>query len=278
MSEPATIATNVLYCGDCLELMAELPARSVDLVIGSPPYAGKGERYGNSKPWPMREWVDWMAEVTAEAVRVSRNVVVWVVNGFVRDGQYQPACECLVAECFANGLISERPAIWHKNAPPNRKDWFGNDWEFCLAFRPPDSTRHFNYEAIGTPPKYKTGGRFRQRTTTGKRRLGNKYPTNKLTRPCDVLRVTVGGGHLGSKLAHDNEAPFPEGIVEPFALTCCPPGGVMLDPFCGSGTSLAVAERTGRLWIGMDCRESQVELSRRRIQEVRQQMLEAQSA
>lgn len=265
--------------GNCIELMAKMKPGSVDLVIGSPPYAEKGFRYGGKNTrWPTDEWMDWMATVTHHAVRVSRNVVIWVVNGSVRDGAYLPACEGLAYLCYLQGIICERPAIWHKNAPPNRKDWFGNDWEYCLAFRPKNSTRYFDYEQIAAPPKYKAGGRFRQRTTTGERRLGNEYPKGKLARPRDVFRVTVGGGHLGSKLAHENEAPFPEALVEPFIKVLCPPDGEVLDPFCGSGTTLAVAERLGRKWIGMDNRQSQVELSQRRIEEVRQKMKESDHA
>jgi DNA modification methylase len=261
---------NTIHLGDCLQFLCRMPTASVDLVIGSPPYAEKGERYGKTKPWPTDEWVGWMLQATVQATRVTRNVVVWVVNGAVRDGRYMPACEGLVWKAHEYGLCCERPAIWHKNAPPNRRDWFGNDWEYCLAFRPDESTSYFNWESIAEPPKYKAGGRFRQRTVNGSRRLGNEYPQNKLARPRDVFRVAVGGGHLGSKLAHDNEAPYPEGIVEPFVKVLCPPDGVVLDPFCGSGTTLAVAERLGRKWIGVDCRESQVKLSQRRIEEVRQ--------
>lgn len=261
--------TNELICGDCIEVMSAMKTGSVDLAVGSPPYAHKGKRYGGKGTWPMAEWIDWMTEVTGEAVRVSRNVVVWIVNGSVVDGAYQPAVEGLIWSCFEHGCICERPAIWHKNAPPNRKDWFGNDWEFCIAFRPADSTRYFDASEIATAPKYSSGGDFRQRGTDGKRRKGGKYPKGKLTRPRDVFRVTVGGGHLGSKLAHLSEAPFPEKIVEPFIATCCPRGGIVLDPFVGSGTVPAVAERMGRRWLGIDSRPCQIALSHRRIEEVR---------
>ncbi len=256
-----------LYTGDCLDIMAFMPDKHVDLTIGSPPYAGKGQRYGTKAKWPPEPWIEWMHNVTKQAVRVSSNVVVWIVNGFVKDGHYQPVVEALISDCWRGGLRCERPVIWHKNAPPNRRDWFGNDWEFCIAFRPENSIGYFDHEAIGTPPKFSAGGRFRQRTANGKRRLGNEYPKGKLTRPRDVLRVTVGGGHLGSDLAHLNEAPFPEKIVEPFILTCCRAGKTALDPFVGSGTVPAVAARYGRGYIGIDNRQDQIDLSKRRIAE-----------
>lgn len=74
---------------------------------------------------------------------------------------------------------------------------------------------------------------------------------------------------MGSPLASLTEAPFPESLAEFFVRSFCPPGGVVLDPFCGSGTTLAVAEKCGREWVGMDIRESQIELSKRRIDEVK---------
>lgn len=44
----------------------------------------------------------------------------------------------------------------------------------------------------------------------------------------------------------------PEALLERIILASCPPGGIVLDPFCGSGTALAVACRTGRQTIGID--------------------------
>jgi DNA modification methylase len=75
----------------------------------------------------------------------------------------------------------------------------------------------------------------------------------------------VGGGVMGSSLAHENEAPFPEWLAEFFVRTFCPEGGVVLDPFCGSGTTLAVARQWGRNAVGIDLRESQVALTRERL-------------
>ena len=79
-----------------------------------------------------------------------------------------------------------------------------------------------------------------------------------------MIHRQVGGGFMGSKLAHENEAPFPESLAEFFVLSFCPPGGWCLDPFSGSGTTSAVCRRFGRNCVGIDIRQSQIELSRRR--------------
>jgi len=47
-------------------------------------------------------------------------------------------------------------------------------------------------------------------------------------------------------------ATFPEALIEPCILAGCPVGGRVLDPFIGSGTTGAVAERLGRRWVGVD--------------------------
>lgn len=47
-------------------------------------------------------------------------------------------------------------------------------------------------------------------------------------------------------------ATFPEALVEPCLLAGCPAGGLVLDPFLGSGTVGVVAERTSRRWVGVD--------------------------
>jgi len=80
----------------------------------------------------------------------------------------------------------------------------------------------------------------------------------------DVRSGLAAHGFIGSPLAHDNEAPFPEWLAEFFIRTFCPEGGIVLDPFCGSGTTLAVAQKWGRHSIGIDLRRSQVELSKAR--------------
>lgn len=91
------------------------------------------------------------------------------------------------------------------------------------------------------------------------------YAPPAIANPGNVIKLNVGGGHLGWDRAHENEAPFPEALAEFFVRSFCPPGGTVLDPHCGSGTTCAVALKLGRNAIGIDVRESQVELTKRRI-------------
>ena len=94
------------------------------------------------------------------------------------------------------------------------------------------------------------------------------YNPPVLANPGNLIKLKVGGGLMGSAIAHENEAPFPNALAEFFIRSFCPAGGTVLDPFCGSGTTLAVAAQHGRNAIGIDVRESQVELTKRRVAEV----------
>jgi DNA modification methylase len=61
-------------------------------------------------------------------------------------------------------------------------------------------------------------------------------------------------------------ATFPRALVEPCIKAGCPPGGVVLDPFMGSGTAGVVALSLGRLFIGIDIKAHYCEMAARRIQ------------
>lgn len=135
------------------------------------------------------------------------------------------------------------------------------------------------YQFGGTPSKSSGSGRkkngsFKQtkvqtrRKANGDRVRDGVYEQPVLANPGNVIACKVGGGLMGSKLAHENEAPFPETLANFFIRSFCPPNGVVLDCFGGSGTTGAVALKSGRRAILIDCRESQIDLMNRRVREV----------
>ena len=76
---------------------------------------------------------------------------------------------------------------------------------------------------------------------------------------------------MGSQLAHNSEAPFPEKLAETFIRSFCKPDGVVLDCFAGSGTTAAVAKRFGRNSISIDVRDCEAAgqmLITKRLEEV----------
>lgn len=313
--------------GDYLLIRADagrlpLPDRSVDLVLGSPPYADArlylegGKDLGIARG--CREWVEWMLGVTAEAQRVSRGPVIWIAAGVTRDRNYWPACEGLMWEWWKRGGECQlyRPCYWHRVGIPGsgHDDWFRHDVEYCMCFKRPGKLPWADNTAMGHPPKWAPGGEMSNRLADGTRvnqwgghpasgrsrtadgemqepgrpshrfSIGNTcrpngaedkgraedrpgYEPPALANPGNLIRSHAGRNHTGHALCHQNEAPFPERVAEWFIRSLCPPGGIALDPFSGSGTTASVAARHGRRAIGADLRQSQCLLGRRRIAE-----------
>lgn len=288
--------------GDCLDIMRDMPSDSIDLVLCSPPYEA-ARTYGIGFNLKGQAWVDWAVERYIECVRVCRGLVAWVVEGQTRRFRWSATPAILMADLHRAGVKLRKPPIFKRVGIPGSggPDWWRNDYEFVVCASKGKLPWSDN-TAMGHPPKFPPGGapthRKQDGTRVGKMRsaarepkavaflngkmpLGSKlhtknngdsmmvqcYTPPKKANPGNVIECNVGGGRMGSALAHENEAPFPEKLAEAFVLSFCPNGGTVLDCFCGSGTTLAVAVRNNRQAIGIDVRESQVELSKRRIEQ-----------
>lgn len=269
--------------GDCIEVMRQLPEQSVDLVFGSPPYCD-ARTYGIDAQRKCVEWVEWMLEVSEVAMRVCRGPVLWVAAGVTRGRCYWPAVEGLMWEWYKRGGEHHlyRPCAWVKNGIPGSggDDWFRADWEYVVCLKRPGKLAWSDNTAMGHVPKYAPGGEMSHRLKNGQRvneprfrlqkdRLNGNHPRHICVKanPGNVIYASVGGGLIGDREAHENEAPFPENLAEFFIRSLCPSGGVVLDPFVGSGTTLKVARRFGRRAIGVDIRESQALLCKRRLRQ-----------
>lgn len=120
---------------------------------------------------------------------------------------------------------------------------------------------------VATVAEHK-GRRVVRGTANGDTQTSDSYKPPVLANPGNVITCKVGGGLMGHDLAHDNEAPFPLTLAEFFVLSFCPPGGIALDPFCGSGTTGHAAILHGQRFVGCDVRQSQVDLTGRRLETV----------
>jgi hypothetical protein len=280
---------------DCLGWFAAQPADSIDLIFGSPPYE-RARLYleGGKDPGVARgtdEWVEWMVKVFKAALRCCRGLVAFVVAGQTRNYSWTASPALLIATLRNEGVVLRCPPVYRRNGIPGSggPDWLRNDYELVVCATRGGKLPWSDNTAMGHEPKYKPGGNPSHRTQDGtrvndlvayatpdernndgphrtRRRKGRVYRPPEMANPGNVIDCgAVGGGNMGDKLAHENEAPFPESLVEFFVKSFCPPGGLVCDPFSGSGTTGAVAVQHGRRFLGCDLRDSQVQLTRRRI-------------
>lgn len=264
---------------DCLRFLRAQPAGSIDLVFGSPPYEDC-RTYGIDFRLKGQAWVDWMVEVFIAAQDACKGLVAFVVEGKTKNFQWSATPALLMADLHRRGLKLRKPPAFHRVgiAGSGGPDWLRNDFEFIVC------TSHgklpwSDNTAMGHPPKWAPGGEISNRTKDGQRvnkRAARGYANGDVDRsvgydppvkanPGNVLRYRVGGGVMGNKLCHVNEAPFPEGLAEFFIRSFCPPDGLVCDCFCGSGTTAAMAAKWGRNFTGCDLRQSQIELSHKRL-------------
>jgi len=260
--------------------MAGMEPDSKDLVFGSPPYED-ARTYGIDFNIKGQEWVDWMVQVYIESLRVCKGLVAFVVQGKTKKFRWSATPALLMADLHRNGIHLRDCVIFHRYGIPGSggPDWLRHDIEYIICATSGGKLPWSNNIACGKPPKYKTGGAMSHRLKNGNRKevpswfkdgmhtgKQNTYRIPEISNPGNLYQHGAAGGcNIGSKLAHENEAPFPEKLAEFFIKSFCPPGGTVLDPFMGSGTTLAVAKKNNRNSIGIDIRESQIELTQRRL-------------
>lgn len=283
---------------DALAFLQAQATDSVDLVFTSPPYSD-ARTYGVKADRRSAVWVEWMRPIVREACRVSRGLVFLNVSDSVKNFRYQNGPEWLHADLTRlDGFHAVRPYIWVKSGPDfddpgnsipgsGGQHYHRNDYEPIYGYAeakklPP---HYSDNTAFGHPPKWGPGGPTCHRDKNGFRKAHTKrmkgrgheggdgmevqyYVPPALSNPGNVIRARVGGGHLGHELAHESEAPMPLAVAERFVCWFCPPDGVVLDPFAGSGTTAHAAFVHGRRFVGCDLRDSQVDLFRRRMETV----------
>jgi site-specific DNA-methyltransferase (adenine-specific) len=111
-----------------------------------------------------------------------------------------------------------------------------------------------NWESM--PPiggKKKSGG-------FNKTYSGNTPPSNPKGRNKRCVWNIPTGRFSGAHFAV-----YPEKLVEPILDAACPDGGIVLDPFFGSGTTGVVAKKQGKNFVGIDLNQEYADIARKRI-------------
>ena len=236
-----SVETDRVLIGDCIAEMAKLPAESVDLVFADPPYnlqlQGDLKRPDDSRVDAVHDAWDKFSSFSAyddftrawliACRRVMKpNATLWVIgsyhNIFRVGAMLQDA-----------GFWILNDVVWRKSNPmPNfRGRRFTNAHETLIwAAREPDGRGYmFNYEAL---------------------KAGND---DVQVRSDWTIALCTGEERLkganGKKL-HPTQKP--ETLLARVILASSRPDDVVLDPFCGSGTTGAVAKRLGRRFIGIE--------------------------
>lgn len=255
-----------LLHGDSLEVARTLKDSSVDCIVTSPPYYGLRD-YGNEGQYGLEEspaeYVATMRDLFQEIRRVlAYDGTLWLNLGDSYGKKQLQGIPWRVALALQDlGWILRNDIIWHKrNAMPTSvTDRMTSKHEHLFMFS--KSPRYwFDLDPIREAP-VKTGRKAYARVRdVGGRKDGFTSADHSSTHangknPGDVWDIT----NKPFPAAHF--ATMPPELAARAVLAGCKPGGVVLDPFSGAGTTGMVTRESGRRYIGIDISEEYLALS-----------------
>ena len=136
--------------------------------------------------------------------------------------------------------------IWHYTGGGRATRYFSRKHDTLFHYAK-TSQWHFNPDAVRVP--YAPTSGYAKKGIMSK--AGKQYtPHPQGTPPDDVWRIPIINPLAAERLGYPTQKP--EALLERLVLACTRPGDLVADFFCGSGTTLAVAQRLGRKWLGAD--------------------------
>lgn len=222
--------------GDCLELMKQIPDKSVDLVVTDPPYdiyAGKGGGcFGTRQAYSDIEFISngFSEAILDELCRIMKKINIYL---FCSQKQIIPLLDYFVKGKGCNWNL----LCWHKTNPvPACGNKYLTDTEFILFFREKGVPIHGEFKTKFT--YYVT-----PLNTKDKKEFG--HPTVK-----------------------------PLEIVQNLIVNSTNEGDIVLDPFLGSGTTAVAAINTNRHYVGFELDKTYFKVACDRLDEAEEKVLQ----
>ena len=250
---PADVPTNQILHGDCVEVMNALPAKCADLVFADPPYnmqlGGDLWRPNMTKvdavtdPWDkFKSFAEYDAFTRAwltAARRVLKDTgTLWVIGSY--HNIYRVGAVLMDAGYW---VLNDICWVKANPTPQMRGTRFCNAHETLLwAKKSPDQKKYtFHYREM---------------------KAGND---DKQMRSDWYIPLCSGGERemRDGKKAHTTQKP--EALMHRVIAATTNPGDLVLDPFCGTGTTAAVAKRLGRDYITIDREKEYIDVAEKRL-------------
>jgi DNA modification methylase len=273
--QKARIEALTLIQGDCRNELKKLPAKSVDAIITDPIYPGIAREYGSIGE---EDWLTLMKEVVAQCRRVlkPKGSAVFVLQpNYEKMARMRPWLWEFVAWAAREWNLIQDCYWWTTNAMPTcstqRKiGLMRQSVKWCVWLGQPKCYRNQDavlWKAAETTllPKWSdrclwnspSGYTVRHgRTAQVAIERGGSTPFNLLPIPS-----------AGADDHHGHPASTPYELASWWCRYILPPSGVLLDPFCGSGTMLAAGlDATASRVIGIDQEKQYLRMAKQRVE------------
>lgn len=254
---------NKIICGDVVDILKRFPPNSIDIVITSPPYDAVRDYKGFSLD---------LHSAGREIHRVLKDggVAVVVIQDQTKNfGKSLTSFRTIVDWCDSFGFKLFETVIYRKYGAEGA--WWNKrfrvDHEYMPVFLKGEKPKYFNKEHLKIPSKHggktMTGGGTR--LTNGIRIATRSIKINPMKCRGTIWEYLTAGD--GSRLKHQHPATFPNQLPYDFIQCFAPKGGVVLDPFVGSGTTTVAARNLGYRYIGIDIAPAYCAIAERRMKE-----------
>jgi DNA modification methylase len=265
-SKPNKDDAKKLICGDAFDLIPKLKNGSINLVVTSPPYCEQRKDYKGVSEAEYPEWTtEWMGLLWDKLA--DDGSVFIVIRPHIKRGALSDYVLRTRLALRDDGWTECEELIWLKpDAPPlGSRQRPRRTWEHILWFS--KTPKPFvNLKACGRETdRIGFAGSIRF-GVGGDSPIGHgqaRSMTNGVARTPDVFTATIGSNGTGI----DHPAVFPVALAEQLILTFSQEGDRVLDPFCGSGSSLAAAKGLNRDFRGFDVSKKYVKIALGRLAE-----------
>ncbi len=253
-----------LYHSDCLEVLRALPDDSVDLVFSDPPYFMDRAEWDRSRS--VKEEYDFHRAWLAECARIlTKSGNLWVSN--MRRGIHQ--CALAMEDV---GLVSRHTVVWYKpnlRTTRSRSRLVSNHELLLHAVRHDAERPFFNQEIL----------------RLWRKNYSLETPCSQCGGTTHVHPFHITGEPMGNVWAipttsrlekrhgfHPTQKPYD--LLLRIVYATSRKGDMVLDPFCGTGTSGIAAVRNGRRFIGVDFTQDYLDIAVKRFQEVQTSLVD----
>ena len=257
-----------LFLGNSIEWLKSLPPESVDLIFADPPYNIKKADWDNFES--QEEYIKWSMQWIEPASRLLKPQGSLYICGFseILADLKHPASKY---------FKSCRWIIWHYKNKAN----LGNDWgrshESILHMRKSKDFK-LNIDNIRIPYgehtlKYPSHPQAETSQYGNGKNVEHIWEPNPLgAKPKDVLEIPTTNNGMQEKTPHPTQKP--EELLRKIILASSNEGDLILDPFCGSGTSPVCAEQLRRKWMACDLSSEYLDWAVNRLEMVEEWTIE----
>ncbi len=252
-----------LYQGDCLDILPKIPTASVDAIITDPPYPEIDRPYGRMTE---AEWHELMRGVVAECRRILKptgSAVFILQPNSERVGRMRPWLWEFMAWTCRDWNMLQDVWWWNISTPPNAHAIQGRlmrtSLRACVWLGDPECFRNQD-EILWTESEgnfaERQMKRFLHKKTAARSNIKTERISNAVNKrggvtPFNVIPVGSAGGNLGRD-KNNHSARTPIALIDWWIRFICPLGGMVLDPFAGSGTVPMVALRLKRKAVAIE--------------------------